>query len=137
MRDYDDIINKSRPYYPDHPPMSAHDRAAQFSPFAALVGYDEAVAETVRLTDKRREMSEEEISELNVMLNELKIRLSSRPLVTVHYFLEDGRKEGGSYRNRTGRVRTIDEYNNLIVFEGDAKIPVADTYKIVFEDQAR
>ena len=79
-------------------------------------------------------MSEEEITDLNVKLNDLKERLSSRPLVTVHYFLEDGRKEGGSYRTHTGKVRTIDEYNNLIVFEGDAKIPVADTYKIVFED---
>ena len=134
MRDYQDIINMRRPYYPEHPPMSAHDRAAQFSPFAALVGYDEAVAETARLTDRRREMSEEEITDLNVKLNDLKERLSSRPLVTVHYFLEDGRKEGGSYRTHTGKVRTIDEYNSLIVFEGDAKIPVADTYKIVFED---
>ena len=56
---YDDIKHLSRPQYDDLPPMSMHDRAAQFSPFAALVGYDDAVAETARLTDKRIELSEE------------------------------------------------------------------------------
>ena len=59
MSNYDDIKHLKRPQYPDLPPMSIHDRAAQFSPFAALVGYDGAVAETERLTEKRREMSED------------------------------------------------------------------------------
>ena len=93
MRDYQDIINMRRPYYPEHPPMSAHDRAAQFSPFAALVGYDEAVAETARLTDRRREMSEEEITDLNVKLNDLKERLSSRPPFTTVWETEGKREE--------------------------------------------
>ena len=65
MRNYDDIRHLSRPQYPDLPPMSIHDRAAQFSPFAALVGYEDAVEETARLTDSRREMLEDEINELN------------------------------------------------------------------------
>ena len=135
MRDYSDIINMSRPYYPDHPPMSAHDRAAQFSPFAALVGYDEAVAETARLTDRRRELSEEEIMDLNVKINELKDKIKSRPNVRVDYFLEDGRKDGGSYEVHSGNVRTIDEYNDLIVFVDGYKIPIGDIYKIIFEDK--
>lgn len=134
MSEYDDILHLNRPQYPDFPPMSIHDRAAQFSPFAALVGYDEAVAETARYTDARREISEEELADLNKKLNELKGKISSRPLVTVHYFVPDSRKEGGSYRIKKGNVRTIDEYNNLIVFADGDKISIGDTYTIVFEE---
>ena len=134
MSEYDDILHLNRPQYPDFPPMSIHDRAAQFSPFAALVGYDEAVAETARYTDARREISEEELADLNKKLNGLKEKISSRPLITVHYFVPDSRKEGGSYRTKKGNVRTIDEYNNLIVFADGDKISIGDTYTIVFEE---
>ncbi|MBO7425380.1 MAG: hypothetical protein J6U23_06845 [Clostridiales bacterium] len=134
MSEYDDILHLNRPQYPDFPPMSIHDRAAQFSPFAALVGYDEAVAETVRYTDARREISEEELTDLNKKLNELKEKLSLRPSVTVHYFVPDSRKDGGSYKTKKGNVRTIDEYNNIIVFADGDKIAISDTYTIVFEE---
>ncbi|MCR5802821.1 MAG: hypothetical protein K6G47_01040 [Clostridia bacterium] len=134
MSEYDDILHLNRPQYPDFPPMSIHDRAAQFSPFAALVGYDEAVAETVRYTDARREISEEELNDLNKKLNELKEKLSLRPSITVHYFVPDIRKDGGSYKTKKGDVRTIDEYNNLIVFADGDKIAISDTYTIVFEE---
>ncbi|MBO7452769.1 MAG: hypothetical protein J6U54_20760 [Clostridiales bacterium] len=133
MSKYDDILHLNRPQYPDHPPMSLHDRAAQFSPFAALVGYDAAVAETARLTDRRREMSEEEIVDLNDKLNELKKIKSSRPMVTVDYFIPDIRKEGGSYHTKKGNVRTIDEYNDMIVFVDGDKIAIGDTYSIIIE----
>ena len=102
MSKYDDILHFNRPQYPDLPPMPIRDRAAQFSPFAALVGYDAAVAETARLTDRRREMSEEEINDLNDKLRELKKIMSTRPLVTVDYFISDARKEGGSYHSKKG-----------------------------------
>ncbi len=62
---YDDIKHLTRPQYDDLHPMSMHDRAAQFAPFAALVGYDDVVAETARLTDSRLELTEDEMSELN------------------------------------------------------------------------
>ena len=134
MSEYDDILHLNRPQYPDFPPMSIHDRAAQFSPFAALVGYDEAVAETARFTDARREISEEELVDLNLKLNELTEKLSERPLITVRYFVPDSRKDGGSYKTKKGNVRTIDEYNNLIVFADGDKIAISDTYTIVFEE---
>ena len=89
MSKYDDIINLNRPQYIDLPPMSMHDRAAQFSPFAALVGYEDAVEETARLTDARREMLEDEIAELNRQLAELTERLSERPKIRVTYFIPD------------------------------------------------
>lgn len=131
MRDYSDIMDKRRPLYPEFPPMPVSDRAAQFSPFAALVGYDDAVKETVRLTDRRREMSEEEITDLNLKLGILKQRQKDLPEVKVTYFIPDLKKEGGSYRIKAGKVRTIDEFNNVIVFSDGEKIRISDTYEIV------
>ena len=87
MKNYDDIKGFSRPQYPDLSPMSIHDRAAQFAPFAALVGYEDAVEETERLTDSRREMEEDEIAELNRRLQELTERLKERPKIRVTYFI--------------------------------------------------
>lgn len=135
MRNYDDLINLSRPQYHDLPPMSIHDRAAQFSPFAALVGYDAAVEETARLTDSRREMEEDEINELNRQLSELNKRLSERPRIRVTYFIRDRKKEGGRYASKIGNARTIDQAENRIVFTDGESVPVKDMYSVVFIEE--
>ena len=135
MRNYDDIINLSRPQYNDLPPMSIHDRAAQFSPFAALVGYDAAVEETARLTDSRREMEEDEINELNRQLSELNKRLSERPRIRVTYFIRDRKKEGGRYAAKIGNARTIDQAENRIIFTDGESVPVKDMYSVVFIEE--
>ena len=135
MRNYDDIINLSRPQYHDLPPMSIHDRAAQFSPFAALVGYDAAVEETARLTDSRREMEEDEINELNRQLSELNKRLSERPRIRVTYFIRDRKKEGGRYASKVGNARTIDHSENRIIFTDGESVPVKDMYSVVFIEE--
>ena len=135
MRNYDDIINLSRPQYYDIPPMSIHDRAAQFSPFAALVGYDAAVEETARLTDSRREMEEDEINELNRQLSELTERLSERPKIRVTYFIRDKKKEGGRYASKVGNARTIDQAQNRIVFTDGESVPIKDMYSVVFIEE--
>ena len=135
MRNYDDIINLSRPQYNDLPPMSIHDRAAQFSPFAALVGYDAAVEETARLTDSRREMEEDEINELNRQLSELNKRLSERPRIRVTYFIRDRKKEGGRYASKIGNARTIDQAENRITFTDGESVPVKDMYSVVFIEE--
>ena len=44
-KDYSDILNLPHPVSEKHPRMSLYDRAAQFSPFAALTGYDAAIEE--------------------------------------------------------------------------------------------
>ncbi len=129
---YDDIKDKTRPLYPDLPPMPIHDRAAQFSPFAALVGYEDAVEETERLTDSRREMLEDEIVELNRQLAELQSRLRERPEIRVTYFIPDKKKDGGRYASKIGNARTIDQYSNAIVFTDGESIPVKDMYSVVF-----
>ena len=135
MRNYDDIKHLSRPQYPDLPPMSIHDRAAQFSPFAALVGYDAAVEETARLTDSRREMEEDEINELNRQLSELNKRLSERPRIRVTYFIRDRKKEGGRYASKVGNARTIDQAENRIIFTDGESVPVKDMYSVVFIEE--
>ena len=130
MNGYEDIMNLRRPQYPDHPPMSIHDRAAQFSPFAALVGYDDAVAETARLTDRRREISEEELRELNEAVASLSECIATRPLVTVDYFIPDARKEGGRYESVTGTVRKIDEYAMILYLDDGTAVPIDNILEI-------
>lgn len=136
MSRYDDIINLERPQYIDLPPMSMHDRAAQFSPFAALVGYEDAVKETARLTDARREMLEDEIAELNRQLGELTERLSERPEIRVTYFIPDKKKSGGRYASKIGNARTIDQYNNAIVFTDGEAVQIKDMYSVVFIEKS-
>jgi hypothetical protein len=115
--------------------MSIHDRAAQFSPFAALVGYDAAVEETARLTDSRREMEEDEINELNRQLSELNKRFSERPRIRVTYFIRDRKKEGGRYASKVGNARTIDQAENRIIFTDGESVPVKDMYSVVFIEE--
>ena len=135
MRNYDDIINLSRPQYHDLPPMSIHDRAAQFSPFAALVGYDDAVAETARLTDSRAELTEDEMFELNANLNRLLDSLDEQPEISVTYFVPDEKKSGGNYVEKVGVVRIYDSYVGELVFTDGVRIAVADMSALTFIDE--
>ena len=129
---YDNIKHLTRPQYDDLHPMSMHDRAAQFSPFAALVGYDDAVAETARLTDSRLELTEDEMLELNANLNRLLDSLDEQPQISVTYFVPDKYKTGGRYIVKTGTVRRIDEYARVLIFTDKSEIPIDDTVQIVF-----
>jgi len=129
---YDDIKHLTRPQYDDLHPMSMHDRAAQFSPFAALVGYDDAVAETARLTDSKLDLTEDEMSELNANLNRLLDSLDEQPQISVTYFVPDKYKTGGRYIVKTGTVRRIDEYARVLIFTDKSEIPIDDTVQIDF-----
>ena len=132
---YDDIKHLTRPQYDDLHPMSMHDRAAQFSPFAALVGYDDAVAETARLTDSKLELTEDEMSELNANLNRLLDRLDEQPEISVTYFVPDEKKSGGKYVEKVGVVRIYDSYANELVFTDGVRIAVADMSALTFIDE--
>lgn len=127
---YDDIKHLTRPQYDDLHPMSMSDRAAQFSPFAALVGYDDAVAETARLTDSRDELTEEEISKLNANLNRLLDSSDEQPGISVTYFVPDEKKSGGRYAEKVGVVRIYDSYANDLVFTDGMRIAVADMARL-------
>ena len=110
--------------------MPIHDRAAQFSPFAALVGYDAVIDETIRLTDNRRELTKDEERELNASLRLLMDSIARHPKVTVTYFVPDERKSGGSYREKTGIVRGVNENASTLVFADGTVILITDLYSI-------
>jgi hypothetical protein len=128
---YDDIINLPHHVSTTHPQMSRQDRAAQFSPFAALTGYDAAVKETARLTDRRMELDEYEKTALDEKLKEA-LKYPEEE-ITITYFRPDERKAGGSYLTVRSKVRKIKEYERLIVLEDGTKIPLDDISEIEVE----
>ena len=133
---YDDIKHLTRPQYDDLHPMSMHDRAAQFSPFAALVGYGDAVAETARLTDSKAELTEDEVFELNTNLSRLLDSLDEQPQISVTFFVPDEKKSGGSYVYKAGTVRIYDNYSQEIVFADKSRISIQDIIRIELRDIA-
>ena len=129
MSEYDDIIDLPRPKS-KHEPMPMSDRAAQFSPFAALTGYEDAIGETARLTDARVELGESAVEELERKLADAAAHISERPEISVTYFVPDARKEGGAYMTRTGALKRIDELERALVFADGAKIAVGDIISV-------
>ncbi len=123
---YDDIIDLPRPKS-RHEPMPMSDRAAQFSPFAALAGYGDAIDETARLTDHRIELSEEERAELDYKQQYLSTL--DAPTVTVTYFVPDERKFGGAYVSHTGVLKRIDELERAIVFVDGTRVEMDEVQK--------
>lgn len=116
MRNYEDIRNHERYQLKHHTPMSLESRAAQFAPFAALVGYDEEIGEAARLTDGREELSEDAIDALNQAFQKLLEHEKERPLVTVTYFQPDAKKDGGRYMTYTGNFRFYDAEKRVMKF---------------------
>lgn len=126
-RDYEDIIELPRHVSKTHPPMPVSERAAQFSPFAALTGYDDAVREMGRQTKERIELNEDVKQDLNeklLMLKELLEGNQKTPNISITYFVPDERKSGGSYVTASGAVKKLDEYRRIVVMEDGNTIPV-------------
>ena len=114
---YEDIVNLPHHVSKKHPAMSLEQRAAQFAPFAALTGYDAAIAETARRTDEMISLSDTALEELNRKLMDA---LSADLEVTITYFVPDKRKTGGSYAEASGRIRKVEM--GTVVMENGAKI---------------
>ena len=129
---YDDILHL--PHHVSHKraQMSMADRAAQFSPFAALTGHDAAIRETARLTDQKIELTEDALSVLNRSYRKLIEHPEGKPTVQITYFQRDARKSGGAYISSLGAVKKIDPFQRLIYMENNAVIPMDDVLKIIF-----
>ena len=123
MSNYDDILHLPDPTSKTHRRMSRQDRAAQFSPFAALTGYEAVVKETARLTEKRPVLTEDEVAELDARLR-LAMELDAE--VTVTWFQPDAKKSGGSYVTTTSRVKKADELQRILTMEDGAQIPIQE-----------
>lgn len=128
---YKDMLFLSHPDSPRHPRMPWQDRAAQFSPFAALTGYEAALKETARLTDRFIELDEDRKQEIDRRLFYLQQHREEQIPVKIIYFIPDARKEGGSYRTMEGYVRKIEETSRSIWIKG-IEIPIDRIYQIVF-----
>ena len=127
---YNDIIELPHHTSSKRPRMPQHDRAAQFAPFAALVGYGDDVKESARLTDAKIELDDYEKSALDMRLRILQEDPAGAPEVTVTYFLPDERKAGGSYVSVTGKVKRIDTVKSVVIMECGVIIPIDDIYGI-------
>ena len=123
---YDDMIDLPHPTSNKHPRMSIQDRAAIFSPFAALSGHGAAIAETARLTDRRMELDEDTKAELDQKQAVLLEHIGEQPEVTVTWFQPDGRKDGGAYLTATGRLKKIDEVERILTLLDGTSIPLED-----------
>ena len=131
MGKYDDIINAERPISKNHSPMALENRAAQFMPFAALTGYDDAVEETGRLTADKIELTEERIRELDEKLSELGAKLQNGSVkMFVTYFVPDLYKSGGEYVTSEVTVRKIDSYKKCLILADKSEIFIHDIYDL-------
>lgn len=134
MSNYDDIINLPHHVSRTRTPMPLENRAAQFAPFAALTGHDDAIAETARLTAGRPELSREE---LDVLSRRLTYALEKNAEITITFFQPDAFKAGGSYRQTKGRIKKIDETENRIVLTNGQYVALEYVISIegnVFDD---
>lgn len=127
---YSDIIHMPHHVSATRKHMSIADRAAQFSPFAALTGYETAIKETARLTEERIELDEDGKALLDVRLRKLLGIQSSHPYVKITFFQSDVRKKGGAYVTVEQHLKKIDSYGNQIVLENDKNIPINDIIEI-------
>ncbi|MPM28196.1 hypothetical protein SDC9_74715 [bioreactor metagenome] len=127
---YDDIISLPHHVSATRPHMTAGDRAAQFSPFAALTGYDAAIKETARLTDKKLELDESMKDALSRRLQIIADRMKKRPEISITFFQPDMKKSGGAYVTAIGTVKKIDEYERIVVMTDGTAIPIDEIISI-------
>lgn len=127
---YDDIINLPHPTSVKHPRMSIQNRAAIFSPFAALSGHAGAIAETARLIERRMELDEDTKAELDRRQAILLEHIREQPEITVTWFQPDELKEGGAYLTTTGRLKKIDPIERTLVLLGGIRIQLEDVINL-------
>lgn len=121
---YAKIANLPRPNS-NYPRMSSMARAAQFSPFAALSGHEEAINETARLTEKYVELTNEEKLIINSKLNYIEAHLNENLIFNFIYFVPDFSKDGGHYLSKIGQVKRIDEFEDKIILKDKTNIKIS------------
>ena len=127
---YDDIINLPHPTSTKHPRMPISDRAAFFSPFAALTGHAAAIQETARLTDQRMELDEDTKAMLDLKQQILADRIAERPEISVVWFRPDARKEGGQYVTTVGQLKKVDDIARILQLADGTTIPLDEVLEL-------
>lgn len=133
MNKYDDIIDLPHHVSKTRKPMSLYNRAAQFAPFAALTGYDDAIAETARLTETKVELSDELKNDLNQKINFIKNNIKVHPEITIKYFVRDNKKSGGIYKSLTSIIKKVDDFNKCLIFADNTNVYFDDIISITWQ----
>ena len=134
MDEFCEIMNLPHHVSQNRRHMTLAERAAQFSAFAALTGYDDEIRETARLTDMQECMAEDDLAELNAAFFRLVETESERPQVTVTYFQPDARKNGGAYRTYSGQFRHYDAGEGKLYFTDGTVLPAVQIQSILFSN---
>lgn len=127
---YDDIIELPHYISKKHPQLGKDSYAAQFSPFAALSGYDGIISETARITDERIELGESDLEILSAKFIIINEHIKEEPTLTFTYFKEDSKKAGGSYLEKTAQLKRIDEIERIFYFTDGTKLSLDDVVDI-------
>ena len=127
---YEDIIDLPHHVSANRPHMSVYDRAAQFSPFAALKGYDDEIDEAARFTEEKIDLDGARAEELNEKLLLLTEQVSARPKIQLTYFRPDGQKSGGEYITKEDCLRKVDVYNRKLLMESGLAVAFDDIFDI-------
>lgn len=130
MNKYDDIIDLPHHVSPTRPHMSLHDRAAQFSPFAALTGYSEVIKETARLTEAEILLDETALNAINEQLLYLQNHLDEHMIAEITYFIPDDKKDGGHYARIRTAVKKIDRYSQTVLMSDETIILMQQIVRI-------
>ena len=134
MNEYQDILNEKRYVSPNRAGMTPEDRAAQFSAFAALTGFDGVIRETGRLTDRAADLDECEKLAINEALCAIVQQLDTQPAVSLTWFRPDSRKTGGAYVRYTGKLKKIDTFYGKLCFADGTQIPIDSLRHIQRDD---
>ena len=134
MNDYSDIIHREYKGSQTHTRMSMHDRAAQFSPFAALTGYEEIIDETARFTDEPLELTREKRDEINDTVRVIRENIRRKPRVRVEYFIPDGKKKGGKYITAIKKIVKTDDIGGALITEDGTRISVGDISELTLDE---
>ena len=110
--------------------MSNIERAAQFSPFAALTGFDGVLSETARVTNERLDVTEDRQNEINACLIKMLENFPEKTAAKITYFVPDKHKSGGEYKTAAGLVRWIDEGEMTVIFSDNSAVPIEDIYNV-------
>ena len=133
MNKYDDIIDLPHHVSKTRKPMRLYNRAAQFAPFAALTGYDDAIEETARLTETKVELSDELKNDLNQKINFIKNNIKVHPEITIKYFVRDNKKSGGIYKSLTSIIKKVDDFNKCLIFADNTNVYFDDIISITWQ----
>ena len=124
--EYESIINLPHHVSKKHPQLSKASYAAQFSPFAALTGYDEIVSETARITDERMELGDTEMDILSAKIQIISEHIKEHPEIELTYFQKDKKKSGGAYLQKTACIKRIDDVERILYFTDGTNLPIDD-----------